>query len=38
MPPYKANCILSYGPQFNHVGVFKRDGKLVSVSAITVTV
>jgi len=27
MLPRKAYCLLSYGPQFAHVGVFNRDGK-----------
>jgi hypothetical protein len=38
MPPHKAYCLLDNGPQFDHVGVFNSEGKLVSVSAIPVTV
>jgi len=33
MPPRKAYCSLTNGPQFAHAEVFNRDGKLVSVSA-----
>jgi len=36
--PHTAYCLLRNGPQFAQVGVFNRDGKLVSVSAIPVTV
>jgi hypothetical protein len=25
--PHNANCLLRYGPQFAHFGVFKHDGK-----------
>jgi len=31
MPPHKTCCLLRNGPQFAQVGVFNRDGKLVSV-------
>jgi len=31
--PQKVYCLLTNGPQFAHVEVFNRDGKLVSVSA-----
>ena len=34
----KAQGLLSNGPQFVHIGVFNRDGKSVSVSAIPVIV
>jgi len=33
MPPQKAYCLLTNGPQFVQFEVFKRGGKLVSVSA-----
>jgi hypothetical protein len=35
-PLIKAYCLLSIGPEFVHVDVFKRGGKLGSVSAIPV--
>jgi len=38
MPPQKAYCILTNGPQFAHVEVFNHDGKLVSVNATPFTV